>query len=173
MTTVSGLPFDLLSFSYHFVGDEQQQRCVLTVTDTATQTFTQEPFGNDPFTVALGDAFLGVSDSNVLVLGSREHSPRQCGGPGDSASGDAAAVPRGCWRTPRFRGSEAKHDGRLSDYLNGAEKRPPGRFSHAEGGKPTGDRYQSRSWHRCGNKAEPAQQLLFPPINPIRTGSAA
>ncbi len=79
--------FDLLGFSYHFVGDEQQQRGSLTVSDGTSLTFTQADYGNDPFTITeadLGGAFLGVSAitftmagpgadrlDNVVVMGSQ------------------------------------------------------------------------------------------------------
>lgn len=59
--TVSGDTFDLNGFSYHFVGDESKQRGILTVSDSITRTFTQEDFGNGPFTVDLGTDFQNVS----------------------------------------------------------------------------------------------------------------
>lgn len=60
MTSTSGLPFNLEGFSYHFIGDTQQQGSTLTVSDTITRVFTQEEFGNDPFTITFDDEFLGV-----------------------------------------------------------------------------------------------------------------
>ena len=72
MTTVSGLPFDLLGFSYHFIGDEEQQRGTLTVSDTNTITFLQSEFGNDPFTITatdLGGLFLGVTEITFTMTG--------------------------------------------------------------------------------------------------------
>jgi hypothetical protein len=64
MTADDGSLFDLLGFSYHFVGDEEQQRGTLTVSNGTSLTFTQADYGNDPFTITdadLGGAFLGVS----------------------------------------------------------------------------------------------------------------
>lgn len=69
MTTTSGLEFDLDAFSYHFVGDEQQQRGVLTVSNGTTETFTQAVFGNDPFTVDLAGLFETVSEITFSYSG--------------------------------------------------------------------------------------------------------
>jgi hypothetical protein len=72
MTAEDGSLFDLLGFSYHFVGDGEQQRGTLTVSDGTSLTFTQTEFGNDPFTITaadLGDAFLGVSAITFTMAG--------------------------------------------------------------------------------------------------------
>ena len=72
MTADDGSSFDLLGFSYHFLGDQQQQRGVLTVSNGTTLEFKQADYGNDPFTITeadLGGEFLGVSAITFTLVG--------------------------------------------------------------------------------------------------------
>ena len=61
MTAVDGGSFDLLAFSYAFIGDTRWKRGTLTVSSSTTLTFAQSDLGNGPLAIDLKDAFLGVS----------------------------------------------------------------------------------------------------------------
>jgi hypothetical protein len=69
MTAVDGGAFDLLGFSYQFIGDTKWKRGVLTVSDGTTLTFAQSDLGNSPLTIYLRDAFLGVSQITFSYSG--------------------------------------------------------------------------------------------------------